>query len=208
MYLPDHFSETRADVLRALIKQHRLATIVRNGPDGLVADHIPLMFDDTTGHPTLRGHVARANPLWREAAEQEVLAIFQGPQAYISPSWYASKAEHDKVVPTWNYVVVHARGRLAAIDDAEWLRAHLSSMTNANESRFTPPWKVADAPDDFIRATARAIVGVEIKVKSLTGKWKISQNRSATDRSGVTQGLDADAAPGAAGMAALMRSTA
>jgi transcriptional regulator len=191
MYLPAHFAETRQDVLLSLIESHRLATIVRVGPDGLVADHIPLIIHQRENPVTLRGHVARANPLWREADGADVLVIFQGPQAYVSPGWYASKAEHGKVVPTWNYAVVHASGRLAAIDDTSWLHGHASEMTDANEAKFAEPWKVSDAPAPYIEATARAIVGIEITVSKLTGKWKVSQNRSTADRAGVAQGLRA-----------------
>jgi len=204
MYLPDHFAETRPAVLHQLIATHRLATIARNGPAGLVADHIPLMLHTTNRGSVLRGHVARANPLWRDGHEQLVLAIFQGPQAYISPSWYASKAEHGKVVPTWNYAIVHATGRLTAIDDLTWLRAHVAEMTDANEARFSAPWKVTDAPADYIQATARAIVGIEIQAVTLVGKWKVSQNRSAADRDGVIRGLRDDSPTGAADMATLV----
>jgi len=158
MYLPDHFAETRQDVLLSLIEAHRLATIVRQDPDGLVADHIPLIIYQRGDLLSLRGHVARANPLWRLADGKDVLVVFQGPQTYISPGWYPSKAEHGKVVPTWNYAVVQA-------------------------------WKVSDAPAAYIEATARAIVGIEITVTRMTGKWKVSQNRSAADRAGVASGL-------------------
>jgi transcriptional regulator len=138
---------------------------------------------------TMRGHVARANPLWSAAHEQPVLAVFQGPHAYISPSWYASKAEHGKVVPTWNYAVVHAHGVLKAIDDFAWFHTHASAMTDRNEASVGKSWKVTDAPADFIRNTAKAIVGIEIAVNRIEGKWKVSQNRSAADRAGVAVGL-------------------
>jgi transcriptional regulator len=211
MYTPDHFAETRPQVLHQLINTHRLATIVRQGPEGLTADHIPLLLHHHHDHQTpekhsLRGHVARANPLWREAHDQDVLVIFQGPQAYISPGWYASKAEHGKVVPTWNYAVVHAQGKLTAIDSYEWLHGHANALTDANEARQSKPWQVADAPEDFIRNTARAIVGIEIHLTSLKGKWKVSQNRSDADRAGVAAGLATDASAGAADMASLVSS--
>jgi transcriptional regulator len=208
MYTPEHFAESRIDVLHQLINNHRLATIVRNTPDGLAADHIPLLLHTDGTNPTqirLRGHVARANPLWQDAHEQNVLVIFQGPQAYISPGWYASKAEHGKVVPTWNYAVVHATGKLTAIDSFEWLHGHANALTDANEARQAKPWKVADAPEDFIRNTARAIVGIEIHVTTLSGKWKVSQNRGAADRAGVATGLEADGTASSAAMAALVR---
>ena len=201
MYIPDHFAETRVEVLHQLIATHRLATIARSTPAGLLADHIPLKMYATESGSVLRGHVARANPIWRDAHQQPVLVIFQGPQAYISPSWYASKAEHGKVVPTWDYIVVHATGQLTAMDSDKWLHAHLAEMTDANEARFRAPWKVSDAPTDYIQATARAIVGIEVQVTTLVGKWKVSQNRSAADRAGVIRGLRDDSPSSAADMA-------
>jgi transcriptional regulator len=190
MYLPTHFAETRAEVLQDLIRTHPLATLVHLGTDGLAADHIPLMLPQATdGQITMRGHVARANPIWSAANGKAVLAVFQGPHAYISPSWYASKAEHGKVVPTWNYAVVHVHGVLTAIDDFAWFHAHASAMTERNEASVGKSWKVTDAPDDYIRNTARAIVGIEIAVERIEGKWKMSQNRSAADRAGVAAGL-------------------
>jgi transcriptional regulator len=190
MYLPTHFAETRAEVLQDLIRTHPLATLVHLGTDGLAADHIPLMLHQATdGQITMRGHVARANPIWSAADGKAVLAVFQGPHAYISPSWYASKAEHGKVVPTWNYAVVHVHGVLTAIDDFAWFHAHASAMTERNEASVGKSWKVTDAPDDYIRNTARAIVGIEIAVERIEGKWKMSQNRSAADRAGVAAGL-------------------
>jgi transcriptional regulator len=190
MYLPTHFAETRAEVLQELIRTHPLATLVHLGTDGLAADHIPLMLHQATdGQITMRGHVARANPIWSAADGKAVLAMFQGPHAYISPSWYASKAEHGKVVPTWNYAVVHVHGVLTAIDDFAWFHAHASAMTERNEASVGKSWKVTDAPDDYIRNTARAIVGIEIAVERIEGKWKMSQNRSAADRAGVAAGL-------------------
>jgi transcriptional regulator len=190
MYLPTHFAETRAEVLQDLIRTHPLATLVHLGTDGLAADHIPLMLHQATdGQITMRGHVARANPIWSAANGKAVLAVFQGPHAYISPSWYASKAEHGKVVPTWNYAVVHVHGVLTAIDDFAWFHAHASAMTERNEASVGKSWKVTDAPDDYIRNTARAIVGIEIAVERIEGKWKMSQNRSAADQAGVAAGL-------------------
>jgi transcriptional regulator len=146
---------------------------------------------------TAVAHVARANPVWREArTDAEVLVVFQGPQVYITPAWYATKAETGKVVPTWNYVLVEARGRLLVRDDAAWVHALVSGLTDLHESaRELPsgdaPWKVSDAPDGYIAATQRAIVGIEIEITSIKGKWKVSQNRSAADRAGVVSGLQA-----------------
>ncbi len=203
MYSPAHFVEDRIGVMHDLITAHRLATIVHNGPDGLTANHIPLLIDPTRGASgTLVGHIARANPLWQEAAGQSILIVFQGPQAYVSPSWYPSKQIHGKVVPTWNYAVVHAQGTLRAIDDPTWLLAHVATMTDANEANRTNPWKVGDAPHDYTQTLVKAIVGIEIDIVRLTGKWKVSQNRPADDRAGVVDGLTAD---GQNAMAALVK---
>ncbi len=192
--------------MHQLMQSHRLATIVHQGVDTLEANHIPLLIDPTRGpNGTLVGHVARANPIWQQAANQEMLAIFQGPQAYISPSWYVSKQRHGKVVPTWNYAVVHAHGTLRAIDDPEWLLAHVGAMTENNERDQPQPWRVSDAPAEFIDTMLKAIVGIEISITRLTGKWKVSQNRSAEDRAGVIDGLSAD---GLYAMAALVKQSA
>ena len=190
MYLPKHFEQADPAALRSLMREHPLAALVTLGDDGVTADHVPLEFLPEAGpHGTLRGHVARANPLWKKAGSQ-VLAIFSGPQAYITPSWYPSKAEHHKVVPTWNYTVVHAHGRLRAIDDAPWMHALVSGLTAHHEAPRAAPWAVADAPDDYVQQMLRAIVGIEIELTRLVGKWKISQNRGEADRLGVAEGLD------------------
>jgi transcriptional regulator len=187
MYSPKHFEQTDPAALAALMRDYPLAMLVHQGPDGLAADHIPLEFDADSR--TLRGHVARANPLWRQAAGQPVLAVFRGPEAYVSPSWYPSKAEHHKVVPTWNYAVVHAHGPLTAVEDAPWLHALVSRLTSHHESPQARPWAVTDAPEDYVQQMLRAIVGIEIRVERLVGKWKLSQNRPAADRDGVAGAL-------------------
>jgi transcriptional regulator len=200
MYLPRHFEQNDLAALQALMREHPLATLVVHTIDGLSANHLPMVYDASVG--VLRGHVARANPLWREAAAGvDALAIFHGPQAYITPSWYETKAQHGKVVPTWNYAVVHAHGRLRAIDDAAWLRDFVSRLTDTHEAGRVAPWAVRDAPPDYIDEMLKAIVGVEIAVSRLVGKWKVSQNRAANDRAGVAQGL---AGEGDAAMAALV----
>jgi len=194
MYLPKHFEESRAEVLHELIRAHPLGLLVTLTDAGLQANPVPFMLDaDPAGGPgILRAHVARANPLWRETrSDVEALVVFQGPQAYVSPSWYPSKAEHGKVVPTWNYVMVQARGTLRAVDDPAWVRAFVTRLTTRHEAVQAKPWAVADAPPDYIDATARAIVGLEITLSALVGKWKVSQNRSAADRAGVASGLRA-----------------
>ena len=191
MYNPAHFRETRVPVLHGLIKRHPLAALVTLGADGLVANHIPMEIDPQPGpFGTLRGHVARANPVWRDAASHvEALAIFSGPQIYITPSWYPTKEVSGQVVPTWNYVVVHAHGPLRAIDDPAWLRDFVSRLTDRHEGQRATPWHVTDAPADFIERQLGAIVGLEIPVHRLEGKWKVSQNRAASDRDGVVAGL-------------------
>jgi transcriptional regulator len=190
MYLPRHFAQEDPAALHGLMASHPLATLVSTGRDGLTADHLPLEFDAATS--TLRGHVARANPLWQHADGQAVLAVFGGPHGYVSPSWYPSKAEHHKVVPTWNYAVVHAHGPLRAVQEAPWLHALVTRLTRHHEAGRAAPWAVADAPADYVQQMLRAIVGIEIRVERLVGKWKLSQNRSAADRQGVARGLAAD----------------
>jgi transcriptional regulator len=192
MYQPAHFVEPDADTLLALMREFPLATLMRGGAE-LAADILPLEVERVGDGWRITGHVARANPLWREADGQPVLVMFQGPQGYVSPSWYASKAEHHKVVPTWNYTMVQAHGTLRAIDDPAWVRAFVTRLTETHEGGRAMPWHVSDAPDDFITATQRAIVGIEIEVSRLEGKFKLSQNRSAADRTGVVLGLEADA---------------
>jgi transcriptional regulator len=190
MYLPKHFAEERREVLHAAMTAHPLALLVTHGASGLDANPVPWMVDASRGpFGTLRAHVARANPVWKDAGS-EVLVMFQGPQAYVSPGWYASKAEHGKVVPTWNYIVVQARGVLRAVDDADWLRELVGTLTDRHEAGRDRPWQVGDAPDDFIAQTLRAIVGIEVELTALVGKWKVSQNRPATDREGVIRGLE------------------
>jgi transcriptional regulator len=202
MYLPAHFAQHDAQLLHALMREHPLAALVTLQHGAPTADHVPLEFDAAT--QTLRGHVARANPLWRAAAGQRVLVVFSGPQAYVSPGWYPSKAATHKVVPTWNYTVVHAHGVLRTVEEAPWLHALVSRLTEHHETPRDEPWAVSDAPADYVQQMLRAIVGIEIVVDSLVGKWKISQNRSEADRLGVAAGL-ADGAPEAQAMAALVR---
>jgi transcriptional regulator len=192
MYLPAHFAQSDPAALEALMREHPLAALVTLQDGTPTADHVPLEYDAASR--TLRGHVARANPLWREAQGQTVLAIFRGPQAYVSPSWYPSKAATHKVVPTWNYAVVHAHGVLQAVEDAPWLRALVSRLTAHHEAAHAAPWAVTDAPDDYVQQMLRAIVGIEIAVDRLVGKWKLSQNRSDADRAGVVAGLQAGGA--------------
>ena len=193
MYDAEAFRETRVDVMHALITAHPLATLVVTTAQGLEANHIPLLIDpDPAPYGTLRGHVARANPVWRMFnADTEVLAVFQGPQGYVTPSWYPSKVQHGKVVPTWNYAVVHAQGPLIIYEDAEWLRTLVTRLTERQESQREKPWQVTDAPGDYVNTMLKAIVGIEIPVRRLQGKWKMSQNRLPQDREGVIESLQA-----------------
>jgi transcriptional regulator len=193
MYIPQHFAETRVPVLHELMRRFPLATLVAVTARGLDANHLPLVLDHERGElGTLRGHVARSNPAWREApAGSEVLAIFHGDDSYISPSWYPTKREHGKVVPTWNYAVVHARGRIDWHDDPEWLRDLVETLTNLHERGSAEPWHVADAPAEFVERNLRSIVGFEIRITALDGKWKVSQNRAPEERAAVVKELRA-----------------
>lgn len=207
MYLPPLFKEDRIEVLHRLVRERPLAVLVTLGSGGLNANHIPFELDpEPAPLGTLRGHVARANPLWKDfSAAVEALAVFQGPQTYISPSWYTTKQATGKVVPTWNYAVVHAYGPLTIVEDAAWLRALVEALTNRHEAASADPWRVSDAPEDFVALQLRAIVGIEIPVTRLEGKWKASQNRPTADREGVIRGLRALAGDDPAAMATLVQ---
>jgi transcriptional regulator len=203
MYIPQYHEEQRVDVLQGLIRSHPLATWITLANGELLANAVPFLLDESRG--VLLAHVARANPVWKSAADHPSLLVFQGPQTYITPSWYPSKHEHGMAVPTWNYVVVQARGRARVIEDRDWLLAHVGAMTDTQEARQALPWKVSDAPADFIARMLGAIVGIEIPIDSLSGKWKVSQNRPAPDRLGVVAGLMGRNDTESAQMAALVR---
>jgi transcriptional regulator len=191
MYLPKPNEETRPEVLRSLIRAHPLGTWVCLSNGELVANHVPFQLDETRGeHGTLVGHVARANPIWKQSSATAAhLITFQGPQTYISPSWYPSKHQDGKAVPTWNYAVVHAYGLPTYIHDHDWLLAHVSALTDRHEARQALPWAVSDAPADYLEKMLGAIVGVEIPIQRTIGKWKMSQNRPVPDQFGVVAGL-------------------
>ena len=192
MYIPAHFEPPRTELLFELMRACPLATVVVNTAAGLSADHLPLLLrpEDGPGPGRLVGHVARGNPLWRLANPSvEVLAIFHGPEGYVSPNWYATKAETGKVVPTWNYAVVHTHGVLRAIEDVSWLRQLVTELTDHHEQSQPKPWRVADAPADFTESRLAAIVGIEIEITRLVGKWKLSQNQPAENRRSVIEGL-------------------
>jgi len=184
MYIPDHFREDRPEVLRDAVRHIGFATLVT---EGLEANHLPMLLEGNV----LRGHVARANPVWKKG-DGDALAVFLGPHAYISPNWYPSKAETGKAVPTWNYIAVHARGRMRWIDDAEWLRAHGGELSATHEAGRDVPWMISDAPAGYIDSMLRGIVGFELSIQMLEGKWKLSQNRDEADRAGTREGLRRD----------------
>ena len=195
MYQPPHFIETDRDTLAALIRAHPLGLLISATPDGPVADPVPFLLDEDVGeHGRLRAHVARANPQWKLIAAQPdmpVLVVFQGTDAYITPSWYETKRETGKVVPTWNYAVVQVRGKAVVRDDPEWIARQIADLTHSQEGARAEPWAVSDAPPPFIAAQIRGIVGIEIEIAEIHGKWKVSQNRPVADRVGVTAGLEA-----------------
>jgi transcriptional regulator len=192
MYIPKANEETRIPVLHELIASAPLASLVTLTSSGLLASHIPMVLDDDGSEfGVLRGHISRANPQWKDMiASVDALAIFAGHHHYISPSWYPSKAENGKQVPTWNYVVVHAYGPLKLAEDARWLMTHLERLTDVNEASSPMPWKVSDAPEEFIRSMLNGIIGLELPIRKLEGKWKVSQNRTERDRNGVVEGLN------------------
>ncbi|MFM0718566.1 FMN-binding negative transcriptional regulator [Paraburkholderia strydomiana] len=199
MYMPAHFEENRPEVLHRLIAEQPFGALITNGPNGLGANHLPFEAqlvptgDDASAPQSrylLRAHVARANPVWKEAATHpDALVIFQGPAAYISPTWYPSKHEAHRQVPTYNYIVVHAHGRIVVRDDEPFVRGLVARLTRKMEAAEAVPWKMGDAPADFITQMLGAIVGIEIEVTRLVGKWKLGQNKDAADRRGAADTL-------------------
>ena len=207
MYVPSSFAETRVEIMHALIQQYPLGNLVTLDPDGLTGNHLPFELADSGGEfGVLRAHVARNNPFWRSVSRDvDALVMFQGPQAYISPGWYPSKAIDGRAVPTWNYISVHAHGPLQMRDDAEWLRAHLGRLTQKHEAGQPVPWRLDEAPPAYLEQLLTLIVGIEIPIGRLQGKWKVSQNRSDADRDGVIAGLQQQSDVGAAAMALAVR---
>jgi transcriptional regulator len=191
MYVPKHFEVTDVKVIHELIHDYPLATLVTMSANGLNANHIPIHLNAMPEpYGTLQGHVARSNPLLEDInGENQSLAIFHGPSAYITPSWYETKKEHGKVVPTWNYVVVHVYGILQVVDNPAWLRTQLEMLTDQNESQFSEPWAVVDAPTEFTEKLLESIVGIEMKITKLVGKWKVSQNQPLKNQISVIKGL-------------------
>jgi transcriptional regulator len=202
MYQPDHFRVDDLPQLHALMRARPFATLVSSGALGLYATHLPTVLNDDPSQETHHGmhqeppfgviecHLARGNPHWKDlAAGNEALMIFQGPDAYVTPNWYPSKAEHGKVVPTWNYAVVHAYGRPEVVQEADWLRRHVGDLSAQQEASEAQPWAVSDAPDRYVEVMLRGIVGFRFVITRLEGKWKMSQNREMPDRAGVVTGL-------------------
>ena len=210
MYEPPLHRQDDLAAQHELIRRHPLGLLVTHGPQGLLANAMPFLIDPAAGKfGRLSAHMARANGQWRDLAQAgEALVVFQGGEHYISPSWYATKRETGKVVPTWNYVMVQVRGVPRVIEDAEWLRAQITALTQTQESPRPAPWAVSDAPEDFVVAQVRQIVGLEIEITDVRGKWKASQNRNAADRAGVVAGLQGDGDPEALAMAAIVKRSA
>jgi len=192
MYLPSHFQETDLTVLHALVRSHPLGAWVTPADGALIVNHIPFLLDASRGEfGTLVGHVARPNPVWKQySRDVPSVVIFQGAERYISPSWYPTKKESGKAVPTWNYAVVHAHGLPRLFEDPDRLLAHVTALTAAHELEQEIPWRVSDAPADFVAALLKGIVGIELPIAALTGNWKVSQNRPAPDREGVVDALE------------------
>jgi transcriptional regulator len=193
MYCPALFREDRLEVQHALIRSHPLGLLISRGSNGLIANLLPFVLK-TGGSErgVLQVHMARANPQWRELDGQAVLVVFQGPNAYVSPSLYATKKETGKVVPTWNYAMVQVRGQARVRDQAEWLTLQLNALTTGREASRPQPWSVSDAPADYVEAQKRAIVGVEIEIAVIQGKWKVSQNQPEANRRSVVAGFSED----------------
>jgi transcriptional regulator len=210
MYEPSHFKVEDREALFAVMRAHPLATLVTVGEGGLIANPVPFVVHAEEGEQgVLRAHLARPNPQWKAiAAGAETLVIFTGTERYVTPAWYASKQEHGKVVPTWNYVTVQVRGPARAIEDPAWLRVQLESLTRQQEAPRAEPWSVSDAPEPFVVAQARGIVGIEIEIASLIGKFKLSQNRQDADKLGVLNGLSADPESESQAMASLVKTYA
>jgi len=190
MYLPDPFRVDDLAPMHALMRARPLGALISGGTDGLYATHLPTVLKEDGPYGVIEFHLARANPHWKYLTEcNEALMIFQGPEGYITPSWYPSKAEHAKVVPTWNYAAVHAYGRPGVIQDADWLRRHVTELTAQQERSEVKPWALTDAPETFIKLMLRGIIGFRFAITRLEGKWKMSQNREMKDRDGVVRGL-------------------
>lgn len=207
MYQPPHNEEQREEVIHQLIRRFPLGLLISSGQQGILANPIPFVLHVGSSAPTvLECHVAIANPQWREfESGAPCLVVFQGPQAYVTPNWYPAKREHGKVVPTWNYVIVQARGTARTVSDRDWYLRHLNELTDQSEASIGQNWKLSDAPDSYVDSLMKGIKGIRVEVTELVGKWKTSQNRSREDRLGVVDGLSRQGGE-AADVASVMRS--
>lgn len=206
MFCPHAFQVTDETLCHELIRQYALGTLISVSESGVEADHLPFLLTQVKGEYCLQSHIARSNPLWKNVTEKaSVLVTFQGPQHYISPQYYATKQATGKAVPTWNYAVVHARGNIAFVHDPLWLRQVLEALTAVHEQTQAHPWSLADAPPAYIEKMLSAIVGIQIPIASLEGKWKLSQNQPEKNRLGVIQGLTRENTPAALQMAAWIK---
>lgn len=209
MYIPKHFAAPDTQKLQQYIRDYSFGLLIVADKDGIEANHLPFYLKTPACNPlgVLQCHVARGNPVWQRIEQNtaRVLAVFQGPEAYISPSWYPSKAETGRVVPTWNYLAIHAQGTARVVQDADWLKQHLHSLTDQHESGREQPWSVDDAPSDYTERLMRGIVGIDISIETLTGKLKASQNQSAENTAGVKDGLKQRGGLGDSAMAELIR---
>lgn len=191
MYQPDHHRVDNLSVMHALMRARPFVALVSESTEGLYATHLPTVLKDDGPYGVVEFHLARANPHWKYLAERhEALMIFLGAEGYITPNWYPSKAEHAKVVPTWNYAIVHAYGRPEVMQDTDWLRRHVAELTAQQERSEVKPWALTDAPETFITVMLRGIIGFRLAITRLEGKWKMSQNREMKDRDGVVRGLE------------------
>jgi len=194
MFMPDHFRVEDNAEMHALMRAHPFAALVSMTPSGLYGTHLPTVLKNEGPFGTIECHLARANPHWKDLAKgEEAMMIFQGAEGYITPNWYATKAQTGKAVPTWNYAIVHAYGRPATMNDKDWLKRHVTELSDQQERTETHPWKVSDAPESYVDVMLRGIVGFRFEITRLEGKWKMSQNREPQDRLGVIDGLKARA---------------
>ena len=209
MYIPKHFEETRTDVLHHLIRSHPFGTLITICDGEITADHVPFLMEPSGfDFGTLKCHVSRSNPVWKDmSGNVESLVVFQGPSAYVSPSWYPSKHDHGKAVPTWNYIVVHARGVPEVKTDSDWLLNHVTQLSDTHEGNKAVPWQVSDAPAEYVNKMIDAIVGIEIPIFQLNGKWKVSQNRPRSDQLGVVAGLESEGGESAKAISKIIQET-
>jgi len=205
VYIPGKFQQRDVEKLSTLIHQYPLATLISHSATGLEAMHLPMLLSRTGDALTLKGHIARANPLWSSLADgAEVLVVFNGPNCYVSPSLYPTKAETGRAVPTWNYAVVHVKGRISFVHEPAWIHRLVDELTNVHESGRADPWSINDAPETYTQQLVSAIVGIEVEVVTMTGKWKLSQNQPEVNQRGVVAGLSSGGDPGARVVASMI----